>query len=82
MSREIKEINPAQIIVDLMEMRANVNKPMQADRIEKIENVFQYNFINVMIANLVDKYEVSDQDVKDCIFELRKEELLKELKKL
>ncbi len=59
----------AEIIVDLYEMRASVSKPLQAEQMEKVENIFQYNFFNVVIANLCDKYKVDNEEVKKFIRE-------------
>ena len=57
------------IIVDLYEMRASVNLPLQAREIQRIENVFQYNFFNVAIAKLCDKYKINNQDIENVLRE-------------
>lgn len=57
------------VIVDLYEMRASVLVPLQARKIEKVQNVFQYNFFNSVIANLSDKYKVRYEDIEEVIRE-------------
>lgn len=59
----------ANIIVDLYEIRASALPLSQARQIEKIENVFQYNFLSVIIANLCDKYKIKNEDIKEIIRE-------------
>lgn len=59
----------ANIIVDLYEIRTSALPLSQARQIEKIENVFQYNFLSVIIANLCDKYKIENEDIKEIIRE-------------
>lgn len=57
------ENKAAEIIVDLYEIRAAFIQPLQARQMDKVHNVFQYNFFNVVIAQLTDKYKVSHEEI-------------------
>ena len=70
-------INPAEVIVDLYEMRASTLKPLQARQMEKVEDLHRYNFFNVVIAKLMDKYGVRGQDVEEVIRQRSKIYVLK-----
>ena len=59
----------ANIIVDLYEMRAASLEPLQAQQMEKVYNLFQYNFLNVIISQLCDKYKVKHQEIDFVIRE-------------
>jgi hypothetical protein len=67
----MKEPKISDVIVDLYEMRANL-MPYRANLIENMENTRQYNFINVIIAKLCDKYKVSTLELANKLEELRK----------
>lgn len=66
MEKQIKEVE-ADIIVDLYEMRAKTVSPFKAGTIERIENFFQYNFFELAISILCDKYKISHQDIEEAI---------------
>ena len=55
------------VIVDLLEARASVSLPMQADKREKIQNFYQYNFLSSIISNLIDKYKINSEEIKEAI---------------
>ena len=63
----LKEEIRAEIIVDLYECRASCLVPLQARQMEKVENLFQYNFLNSIIAKLSDKYKIKYETIKDVI---------------
>ncbi len=60
-------------------MRASVFTPLNlhSRMMEKVENLFQYNFLNVIIANLSDKYKIKYNDIKDVIRERDREDYVK-----
>jgi hypothetical protein len=57
------------IIVDLYEMRASTFLPLQAGKMERVHNIFQYNFFSMAIAQLCDKYKVEHEDIEEVIRE-------------
>lgn len=59
----------ANVIIDLYEMRASTLSPMQARQVEKMENLFQYNFIHVIISMLCDKYHIKNRDIEEVLRE-------------
>lgn len=63
---EIKKVE-ADIIVDLYEMRARTVSPFRTGITEKIENFFQYNFFDLAISVLCDKYKISHQDIEEAL---------------
>lgn len=76
MEKKIKEVE-ADIIVDLYEMRARTVTPFKTGVIEKIENFFQYNFFELAISILCDKYKISSRDIEESI---RRRAAIEELK--
>jgi hypothetical protein len=64
----IKE-KQAEMIVDLYEIRANVGS-MLFDSRQPIptHEVFQYNWLNTIIAKLTDKYGLSYRDIEEVIY--------------
>ena len=73
----MSEIKVEEVIVDLYEMRASVLVPAQAGQMEKVQNVFQYDFISAIIKKLIDKYQVRGEDIENVICERGKIEALK-----
>lgn len=69
-----REVLP-RIIVDLYEMRAQVMPPLQADRSERVQNSFQYQFFTSAIAQLYDKYKVKHEDIEEIIREMSRESI-------
>jgi hypothetical protein len=55
------------IIVDLYEMKGSTFLPIQARKMEKTYNAFQYNFFALAIARLCDKYDISGEDIEEVI---------------
>lgn len=66
---DVQEDTVAKVIVDLYEMRASTMNPLQARKMEKVQNLFQYNFFNVVIAKLSDKYNIDPEDITEIIHE-------------
>ena len=50
-------------------MRASTIKPLQARQMKKVHDLVQYNFLNVIIAQLSDKYKVKYKDIEEVIRE-------------
>jgi len=65
----MKKIETAEFIVDLYEVRACFIKPIKIDEPQDLEGLHKYNFFNQTIANLIDKYKVSSEDIKEVIKE-------------
>jgi hypothetical protein len=61
-----KEINPAQIIADLYVYRSKmITSPANYREMQNPQELLQYNWLNVIIANLTDKYKVDYKDVEE-----------------
>lgn len=64
---QAKSLLGIEIIVDLYEIKSKLIKPLKAGEIQDIEEVFRYHFFDNVIAQLVNKYDISSEEIKDCI---------------
>jgi hypothetical protein len=69
MKYENEEEIRAEMVVDLYEIRAEALVPFRPGerKIEKIENLFKYNFLSVVIAKICDKYKISHEVIEKVI---------------
>jgi len=62
------KINPAQIIADLYVYRSRmITSPANYREMQNPQELLQYNWLNVIIANLTDKYKVDHKDVESLL---------------
>ncbi len=65
----MENVKPEQIIADLYEYRAKIGiKPLNYREMINPQELLQYNWLNVIIANLTDKYNVKYNDIEEAIF--------------
>ena len=63
----MKEKTIENVIVDLYEMRASLIVPLHQRKMERVHDMFKHNFINVMIAQICDKYKIQHEDIEEAI---------------
>lgn len=64
----IKEKAIAEVIVDLYEMRVSTMNRYQ-EKYEKVHDAFRYSFFTTAIAQIFDKYKISEDIVDEVIRE-------------
>lgn len=65
-NKRVVEEARAEMIVDLYEMRVSSMHKYQS-KTEKVQDAFHYNFFNVIIAQLFDKYKIPKHEVDEAI---------------
>lgn len=70
MTIEKEKISPAQMIVDLFELRNSYMLP-RTEKYERIEHDFQYHSLSVAISCLMEKYKVRSYEIEEEIAERR-----------
>lgn len=60
-------MKPETFIADLYECRAKMVKPIPKGQMQDMQEMLQYNWMNVIIANLSDKYKVKYQEIDEEI---------------
>jgi hypothetical protein len=69
----MENVNPAEMIVDLMELKANSTmrqfsaSEYEAEKQRRIHIEYQYAIISQAIALLMDKYKVKYGDIEEAI---------------
>ena len=61
-----KKIRPAQIIVDLFELRGSFLTP-QYEKWERVTFDYQYHSLSIAISLLIEKYKVEGHEIEDEI---------------
>jgi len=60
---------PEQFIVDLYEFRATMMKPKRRDgygfSVDDLHEIEQYNWMNSIIAQLIERYDVSHESITE-----------------
>lgn len=68
MEKENKSVI-ANVIVDLYEMRASCIKPVSFREQQDLHELHKYNFFNIVIASLIDKYNIKHDEIYKAIQE-------------
>lgn len=68
---EVEKISPAEMIVDLFELRNTYISPLEKDKFERIQFDYQYHSLSAAISCLISKYKVRGLDIEDEIAKRR-----------
>ncbi|MFA6897225.1 MAG: hypothetical protein WCQ96_02995 [Patescibacteria group bacterium] len=70
LSQTIEELwnqGKADMIVDLYQIKASLNRPLSCGEMEKPQDVYRYHFLMTIIAKLCDINDIRGEDIEEAI---------------